>query len=96
MYGSGTPSISLSSVSWTETIAGWLSEAADWAFSAEPGLVGRDMREIGAECFDRHGAAEAGVMREVDLRHAPVPEHLAQLIPAAKVPRLFHAYPVGQ
>ncbi len=59
---------------------------------AEPGLEGRVAREIRAQRLHRHGAAEAGVMREVDLRHATTPEHLAQFVPAAEATRLFHSY----
>ncbi len=59
---------------------------------AEPGLEGRVAREVRAQRLHRHGAAEAGVMREVDLRHATAAEHLAQLVPAAEATRLFHSY----
>ncbi|OUD01019.1 hypothetical protein CA983_22495 [Streptomyces swartbergensis] len=31
-------------------------------------------------------------MREVYLRHATTPEHLAQFVPAAEATRLFHSY----
>ena len=61
--------------------------------AAEPGLEGRVAGEVGAQRLHRDGAAEPGVMGEVDLGHATAAEHRAQLVPAAEATRLFHSSP---
>ncbi len=58
--------------------------------TAEPGLEGRVAGEVRPERLHSYGAAEPGVVSEVDLGHATTAEHRAQLVPAAEATRLFH------
>src|SRR5699024_9282586 len=60
--------------------------------AAEPCLEGRVAGEVGPQDLDRDGAAQPGVVPDVDLSHAATADELTDLVPVSENPRCLRHY----